>query len=932
MAPLPYIPIAPVTTARSAVNPLVREGEGEKRAFSGAMGKLLDLLSRTSSASATAASYALDDDSSTTIGKGIIEGITGRSKKSYSDVIAEQGVTNPIVKAVGGFVGDVALDPMTYLGIKSTKGTNLYEAAAQAGKARTDDVVAKAAEIMAADPARFKLQFAGKDIIKVKKPAILPKVADVVTGSPEDKRLLARAFSQSAEHPLGLADNLRVAESANQAKFTNHLEGIKQIYEKDLSVDERKALSYAIDSGQPISGAVIKKDAQFKDLGEYHRLTKTLLDDMFEQEVKAGLFSGELKKGMTVEKDGVAAYKEYNPNYVYRFFRKYPADLKPGEVKEFTVRAGGPNAEAFMKRRVKDVSLKEAKDLEWDPVDDIRDILTLRAQKHYRAMGRAQFVSDAMERFSVDKATAKLMSTKGLKFVNAEKSLITPLASRKFKDRYIPEFAAKSLNQAEATFKDATTGSEMLRTLDKVTGVYKKFNTAYSPGYHIRNTLGDAFLNAADGVTNPNDYAAAFRVLGDVSEVNKQRLLEIGGMAPEIENVPTHSRVKVNKRQLSSKEIWDLYSMSGAKSGFLNTEVSKHITKDDQARLIKNGNMFSDAVANFSDKREDVFRLTHFIKALREEAQQTGDLEKAAIAAGNRVRKFNIDYGGLSSFEKRTVNKVIPFYSWMRKATPLHLEMLFTKPGVMALYPKGIDMTQSLLNSDDGEGDYLIPEWVRESLPVRIALGKKEANSPLTALLRKAGIAKEGELLTLPAANLMTTDVLDPLARATDSLAQGDVIGAGRGLFKDYAVNPLTPLIKAPVEAGIGQSLYTGKKMEGAGDWGKWLASQMLPTRAFTGTMDRGPEALTGPLTGFPLRSITPQNQKSELESRLFDLQGLVSQDKEARIRSAYPNFDSLTPAQQESITRKVKSSADLSKTLKEARKLREELEKKING
>ena len=57
------------------------------------------------------------------------KGFTGKEKETYSDVLSEAGVTNKYAKAIGGFAGDVLLDPTTYaggflakLGIKTIKG------------------------------------------------------------------------------------------------------------------------------------------------------------------------------------------------------------------------------------------------------------------------------------------------------------------------------------------------------------------------------------------------------------------------------------------------------------------------------------------------------------------------------------------------------------------------------------------------------------------------------------------------------------------------------------------------------------------------------------------------------------------------------------------------------------------------------------------
>lgn len=62
------------------------------------------------------------------IGTGLSSIVTGNvdeEKKTYSDVLDELGVENKTVRAVGGFLGDVALDPTTYITIGAGGGVKL---------------------------------------------------------------------------------------------------------------------------------------------------------------------------------------------------------------------------------------------------------------------------------------------------------------------------------------------------------------------------------------------------------------------------------------------------------------------------------------------------------------------------------------------------------------------------------------------------------------------------------------------------------------------------------------------------------------------------------------------------------------------------------------------------------------------------------------
>jgi hypothetical protein len=74
-------------------------------------------------------------------GEGVIEGIqTGlKEHKTYGDVLAERGVTNPWLRIPLGFAADVVLDPLTYTGIGAlTKAGKVAKGAAVAAELAGD--------------------------------------------------------------------------------------------------------------------------------------------------------------------------------------------------------------------------------------------------------------------------------------------------------------------------------------------------------------------------------------------------------------------------------------------------------------------------------------------------------------------------------------------------------------------------------------------------------------------------------------------------------------------------------------------------------------------------------------------------------------------------------------------------------------------------
>src|SRR6478752_3207307 len=111
-------------------NDAVAGNEGNDRLNSGIFGTIFDILSRPSSAVASGVlATQTGEDPIAAIGNAL----TGKERHNFADVLGEAGVSGP-AKAIGGFAGDVLLDPLTYLGVKGAKGITETAATASALK------------------------------------------------------------------------------------------------------------------------------------------------------------------------------------------------------------------------------------------------------------------------------------------------------------------------------------------------------------------------------------------------------------------------------------------------------------------------------------------------------------------------------------------------------------------------------------------------------------------------------------------------------------------------------------------------------------------------------------------------------------------------------------------------------------------------------
>lgn len=860
--------------------------DGEERLRSGIFGDLFDFISRPSSAVNTAIRYGTDNNSSTSALSGLGQGISGRTQTSFSDVLKDKGASGPGA-AIGGLAGDILLDPMTYLGLKKTKGVSSVDAVMQAFKSGAPDVDAYAANLLAKNPSRIGLTVLGRPIHKgIKTPNT--GLVEKLLGPATERNSVAKAFSRSAELPEGLNEMSRVIDSAHNAKFNDFRMGVKNTFNKNLTHDERVEIYKAIETGTDLSHVTVTNPtAQFKNLGDYQRLVKTITDDQFKLEADMGLY-GEEAKNL-----GFAS-NAYDPNYMYKFFNNPPKNL-----------TGSKNFKPLNKRAL---TLDAAEQAGYEPIKDIAEILDLRTAKHHRMVQRGAFVRDATDKFGVSKADfdklPKDSPIRKMGWVTAD-SVDSPVTKGRV-DQMIPNFVAKSVNDAHKVFETGEVANSVINGYTKALGQWKFWNTAL-PGTQIRNMFGDWINNVSDGVTNPTRYGQAAKVLKDVQQITTDRMTGAAG---------TYGKIKLGGKEFSSDEVWDLFAESGAKSGMITTELMRSINNTERRLISQQGSKLKAAWGEKIDLREDWMRMAHFIDSLDKRLssnplkgvskQKFASPKEAAMAAGADVRKYNVDYGNLSSYEKKVITKVIPFYSWMRRATPLNMELLFTKPGFMTLYPKSQNAIQELLGTDDGTGEQLIPEWIKDTAPVRLALAK---NNPLNGLLKMLGVTPNEPGFLSTTVGTTPFDTLDLPLEPLGLLAKGDLMGAVRSPIADIT-QQITPAVKLPVELTTGKSMFTGQDLEG--NWASWLASQTAPTRGIDKGIQQNPAgAIANSLLGLPIQVATASRQEGEFNRRQDAKQQKTRDIKVSSLQERFGNYDDLPEARREALLKGMRSPRD---------------------
>jgi hypothetical protein len=96
-----------------------------------------------------------------------------------------------------------------------------------------------------------------------------------------------------------------------------------------------------------------------------------------------------------------------------------------------------------------------------------------------------------------------------------------------------------------------------------------------------------------------------------------------------------------------------------------------------------------------------------------------------------RVNRAHVDYGNLTDFERQTMRRFIPFYTWQRHVFPVLLDSMLRNPGRIMQYPKiqvAISEARGYERDDTNffpQGYTLAPSWMTEGAGVPYAENKR---------------------------------------------------------------------------------------------------------------------------------------------------------------------------------------------------------------
>jgi len=317
--------------------------------------------------------------------------------------------------------------------------------------------------------------------------------------------------------------------------------------------------------------------------------------------------------------------------------------------------------------------------------------------------------------------------------------------------------------------------SKFLRIYDGAQNWWKMWSLGVRPAYHAKNVVGNLWNSYLGGISSPQPYAqaAAFQY-----KLGKDKLTGTIAGKPVKELYE-----EMAKRGVFGEGQYGYAEFSKVLRQELDPIKATDIITPSTRNVILRGGF------KVGQTLEDNARIALFLDQI-----QKG---KNYDQAGKHVQKYLFDYGDVSPFERSTLKRAMPFYTWSRKNIPLQLESIVRHPDRVNKLNIGIDNIQRAFGAevlDPSEA----PDYVVNAGPVYLG----EGNLPGT----QAAITLEN---LLPIMDLgIFTKFLN--TRSTPK-------GPKRGQISDEAaaaMGPISPLIKTPIEIFSDYDFFKKQNLE----------------------------------------------------------------------------------------------------------------------
>lgn len=384
---------------------------------------------------------------------------------------------------------------------------------------------------------------------------------------------------------------------------------------------------------------------------------------------------------------------------------------------------------------------------------------------------------------------------------------------------------------------------EFVRGLNRFIGSYTGFVKSYltaSPGFVVRNTLGNTFMLVAAGseISNLTKGIKLYRAWTKAIDDGLER--QFIDALPQAERDLFEQAVKA----------MDASGYGKSQDAIAGWQPKRQALKDNKYTMVfRNMNAASEGSARFMLAYDSVAKGMDFNTATA------------------RVKKYLFDYVDVGSGDE-ALRTIVPFWFWMSRNLPLQIANRWTNPRAYLMYDK---LMKNL--RDDREDEYL-PSWMVTAGAVRL--------SDDLYLNLDFGFNRVGEELQMLGDPAKLLGKLNPAIKVPAEMLFGKRLGYSRD-FQDEGVEApgsvLSPAIQA-LAGLLGQSRETATGDRGVSEMFSYALQSLVPPLAQSerllpateGGRERQGNALLG-YFGVPLRNVSDEDRRREALRQYYLMQ-----------------------------------------------------------
>ena len=449
-------------------------------------------------------------------------------------------------------------------------------------------------------------------------------------------------------------------------------------------------------------------------------------------------------------------------------------------------------------------------------MDDPVALHVLRGMWSARATAASRMVNNAGEEFGIRIGkTVKDKSGNTVYYDTAGNKIddtvfVNPIPSS---SKYVlPLDMARVIQRQHRVLSSPTEVKGMLKTYDEIQNWWKKYSLATRPAWHTRNAFGN-FWNAyfIGGLTDPKLYGEAAAIQRAMKQGDDFLSSYIGKRTAKVHVDPA---AEVAGTGMTRQEIFEEATRRGVyESGMYGSDIGQSIlSQSGKQSNIPGATEWKGINKMFAAGKtlENNSRIALFIDGIK----KGKSLDDAAL----NVRKSLFDYSDLSEFEKRTMKRLFPFYTWTRKNIPAQMVAMVKHPDRANKINIMVDALQGDVKKVD-ESD--IEDWVKGQFPIM---------RPDTA---------EDTYTFITTMSYMPTAELGRLFQKPEQV-------------RDLAGGMLSPVIKVPLELMINYDTFRGQKIDKSqrdmffGDFGEGFFDSYPGQRTTVKEYGKDKEVLVG--------------------------------------------------------------------------------------